>query len=559
MTTLRFITPKESAMTEDRRAWVERFRQLRILVIGDSMLDRFVDGVCTRLCPEGPVPVVTVASASAVVGGAANTAMNASSLGAEVHFLSVTGNDDAGSQIQCLLHSSGISCEHVLVENGRRTLVKERVLAGTQLLLRLDHGNEAPLEGDTEKRLELGLTRLFPTCDALIISDYGYGVLTPKIIQTIAELQARTPRVIVIDSKRLPDFRIIRPTAVKPNYQQAIQLLNGKATKATGTRAEQIHASGPQILGITGARIAAVTLDAEGALIFERDRPPYRTYASSAHSAHVAGAGDTFTSTLALALAAGADSSAAADLASAAAGVVVNKEGIATCTAAELCAHLSACQKSATSLAILQHQLDCYRRTGRRIVLTNGCFDILHRGHVTYLAQARSLGDVLVVGINSDESIRRLKGSGQPVNSLEDRLHVLAVLQCVDHLISFDEDTPHNLIRAIRPDAFVKGGDYTRDRLPEASLVEELGGSVRILPIVENRSTTRLLTRIRDAHPNRKKRRDALQLTNSARRDDGLQERLEDSNLSPSSSVLNPPSEGDNALAGSVHDEGAAS
>jgi D-beta-D-heptose 7-phosphate kinase/D-beta-D-heptose 1-phosphate adenosyltransferase len=202
---------------------------------------------------------------------------------------------------------------------------------------------------------------------------------------------------------------------------------------------------------------------------------------------------------LTLGLAAGASAPIAAELANAAAAVVVGKERTATCTAQELREFICADGKYISDPARLAARAESHRQNGRRVVFTNGCFDILHRGHITYLNQARALGDVLIVGVNSDDGIRRLKGPERPINTLEDRLHVLAALTCVDHLTTFDEDTPCNLVRLIRPDVFVKGGDYTRDRLPEAGVVEALGGTVHILPLVADRSTTNLIRRIRAA------------------------------------------------------------
>jgi D-beta-D-heptose 7-phosphate kinase / D-beta-D-heptose 1-phosphate adenosyltransferase len=253
---------------------------------------------------------------------------------------------------------------------------------------------------------------------------------------------------------------------------------------------------GQRVLQLTGSRIVAVTLDREGALIFERGREPCRTFARTAPQKHTAGAGDTFLSTFALALAAGGETPIAAELASAAASVVVRKQHTATCSADELKHHLADEPWQRWDRASLLPFLAEHRRHNRQIVLTNGCFDILHRGHITYLEQARRLGDVLVVGVNTDESIRRLKGSGRPINSLADRMWVLSALSCVDHVVFFDEDTPHRLIEAVRPDVFVKGGDYTRATLPEAELVERLGGTVKILPFVSDRSTTGIITRI---------------------------------------------------------------
>jgi D-beta-D-heptose 7-phosphate kinase/D-beta-D-heptose 1-phosphate adenosyltransferase len=242
--------------------------------------------------------------------------------------------------------------------------------------------------------------------------------------------------------------------------------------------------------------MAAVTLDGDGAVLFEHHRSPYRLFPKALRRACVAGAGDTFTSALALALVAGATGVEAAELAVAAAAVVVGKERTASCSAQELREFVSAGGKFLGDLQRLSQRVAFYREQGRRVVFTNGCFDILHRGHITYLHRAKALGDVLIVGVNTDEGIRRLKGPQRPINSLEDRLQVLGALSCIDHLIAFDEDTPCNLIKALRPDVFVKGGDYTRERLPEAPLVEELGGIVQILPFVQDQSTTGIIARI---------------------------------------------------------------
>ncbi|MFL5802526.1 MAG: D-glycero-beta-D-manno-heptose 1-phosphate adenylyltransferase, partial [Roseiflexaceae bacterium] len=264
-----------------------------------------------------------------------------------------------------------------------------------------------------------------------------------------------------------------------------------------GPRAEQIIARSQQLLDITGARLAAITLDTEGAVVVERGGLPYRTYARPARHANAAGAGDTFLSALALALAAGADTPAAAEIASAAAASVVGKDGTATCSGAELRAAFTGAGKVVTDRADMVARVEAHRRQGRRIVFTNGCFDILHRGHITYLSRAKALGDILIVGVNADASVRRLKGPSRPINTLDDRAQVLAALSCVDEIIPFEEATPIQLIRALRPDVFVKGGDYTRATLPEASVVEDLGGVVEILAYLPDRSTTAIIEHIR--------------------------------------------------------------
>jgi D-beta-D-heptose 7-phosphate kinase/D-beta-D-heptose 1-phosphate adenosyltransferase len=475
------------------------FRGRGVLVLGDAMLDTYLDGQCDRLCPEGPVPVVARGRRRAAAGGAANAAVNARALEARVRFLSVAGADARAARLGRLLERAGVPAGDLLVAPGRRTLAKTRITAGGQLLLRLDEGSTEEVPPACERDLIDRLGRLWPDSEAVLVSDYGYGVLTGRVIQALGELQRRDPRVLVVDSKRLAAFRDAGVTAVKPNYAEAVRQF-GLPEAAGPARVALAAARGEAVLRATGARVAAVTLDADGAVVLERDRPPVRTRARPRPHCRAAGAGDTYAAALALALAAGADTPEAAELAAAAAAVVVARDGTSACGLSELRRRLAGGRKVAADLAELTARLEEHRRRGRRIVFTNGCFDILHSGHVGYLARARELGDVLVVGVNSDAGVRRLKGPERPVNCLEDRLAVLAALGCVDHLIAFEEDTPHALIRAVRPAVFVKGGDYTRDRLPEASLVEQLGGKVVILPLAAGRSTTGLIRRLRVHH-----------------------------------------------------------
>ena len=476
---------------------IDSFADLTVLVVGDAMLDSYIHGTAGTLSREAPVPVVNVRERRDVPGGAANAAANVRRLGGSAILLSAVGDDPEGALLREALAASGIASDQVLVQAERRTLAKHRVLAESQMLVRFDQGTTEPMAADAENALVGALTRLFRRSDAVVVSDYGYGVLTPRVIHTLGELQAAAPRAIVVDSKNLRAYRDAGVTAVKPNYQEALALLRATGLAVDADRGDAIAAEGERILDVTGAQIAAVTLDSEGAVVIERGRPPYRTYAKRASGSTSIGAGDTFVATLALALAAGAHTPAAADLASAAAAIVVAKEGTTCCSAAELREHLVAGEKRILDLDRLLALAESYREQGRRVVFTNGCFDILHRGHITYLSRAKALGDLLVVGVNSDDSVRRLKGSERPINSIDDRVEVLAALSCVDQIVVFDEDTPADLIRTLRPDVYVKGGDYTRETLPEAPLVESLGGKVRILPYVEDQSTTSVIARIR--------------------------------------------------------------
>ena len=485
------------AVSVDLRERIADFARLRVLVVGEAILDSYLHGTADRLCREAPVPVVALERRVDEPGGAANTAVNAGSLGGQVTFLSVIGDDPEGELLKSALEGHGIGTEHLLCAPSRRTLAKHRVLAGDQLVVRFDQGSMAPLDERTERALIERFHDLFPRHDAVIVSDYCYGVLTPRIIESLAALQARDPRVLVVDARDLRSYRQVGATAVKPNYEEVLRLLGQPAHDVPRARVDWVAGQGDRLLEASGARIVAATLDVDGALLFERGSSPYRTYTRPAALTHATGAGDTFTAAFALALAADAQAPEAAELAAAAAAIVVAQDGTTACAAAALQEWFGATTKYAPNLESLLARVAFYRQQGCRIVFTNGCFDILHRGHVTFLTRAKALGDVLIVGLNSNASIARLKGPERPINALEDRAQVLAALSCVDHMIAFDDDTPVHLLREIKPDLFVKGGDYTRERVPEAPLVEVLGGEVCILPYLESFSTTKVISKIR--------------------------------------------------------------
>ncbi len=480
----------------DPHSIVETFSELRAVVVGEAMLDRYSSGLGKRICPEAPVPVVDGCSTVNFAGGAANTAINVASLGARVSLLSVVGDDNEGQLLSGILRRHEVECRHLQATPLRQTLAKHRIFAGEQMMLRFDQGTTTPLSGAIEDRLLAELEAAMDDVDLVVLSDYAYGIITERVIELLRHRRGARP-VVVADSRRLRQLRTITPTAVKPNFAEAVELL-GAGAIAANDRAEFVIANQQEMLRRTGAHFAAVTLDRDGAVVLGRNASPHRTTARPCPHSQCAGAGDTYLAALGLALAAGAETPDAADIAAAAANVVAHKPHTSTCTAGELLAELQG-GLSPGDLAGLSAQMERYRRAGRRIVLTNGCFDILHHGHVTYLQRAKALGDVLVVGVNSDESIRKLKGSDRPINGLEDRLGVLGGLSCIDHLASFEETTPDRLIRAVRPDVFVKGGDYTRATLPEAELIEELGGRVVILPFVANHSTSGIVARIRQA------------------------------------------------------------
>jgi D-beta-D-heptose 7-phosphate kinase/D-beta-D-heptose 1-phosphate adenosyltransferase len=476
---------------------VERFAELKLLVVGDAILDVWMSGRASRLCREAPVPVVTLDHCQEVPGGAANAAVNGASLGARVTLLSVIGGDQAGARLRERLGAAGVDASGLIVQPARGTLLKRRVVADGQLLVRLDEGDEGPLRGRAGQRLADRLAESFAAHDAVLVSDYAAGTVGPGLVAALARLQAAAPRVLVVDAKDPAAYRGVGVTAVKPNYQEAARLLGLDRAVTASRRVDQLEREGQRILSLLDAQVAAVTLDTEGALLFERGAPPYRTYAHPVAAARATGAGDTFASVLALALAAGCQMPAAGELASAAATVAVNQAGTTVCSGLALQTAVAGDRRRVTDLEKLRARVAWYRRERRRIVFTNGCFDLLHRGHVAYLNQAKALGDVLIVAVNADASVRRLKGPSRPLNTLEDRMAVLAALSCIDHLVAFEDDSPAELLRVIRPDLLVKGGDYRRGGVPEGPLVEALGGRVEILPYLHNQSTTAMIQRIR--------------------------------------------------------------
>ncbi|MDB5112850.1 MAG: Bifunctional protein HldE [Mucilaginibacter sp.] len=473
---------------------IDQFQHVRVLVIGDTILDTYLKGNSTRLSPEAPVPVVNISSRTDVVGGAANIAVNFKALNANVTFLSAVGDDDEADKTFQLLERSGIATDHIFKETGRKTTVKTRVMSQSQILVRFDYGTQNPINQQTEQQIINYLKHNYTGFDIVMAGDYYGGILTPAIIKVLEELQKSTPRFFAIDSKDLYSFRNIEPTLVKPNYFEGVKLL-GVAHKTT-ERAEQMQKYGKELYEKTGAQIVALTLDADGAVIFEDGSFSYRSYAHHLPGASVIGAGDTFISAFSLAMFIHADIPLVTEIATVAAAIAVNKEGTAPCNRHEVRSFFSVQNKYIVHVNELKKLAEIYEAQGKRIVFTNGCFDILHSGHVNYLSRAKKLGDVLIVGLNSDDSIKRLKGEDRPINPLEDRMEVLSALSSIDHIISFEEDSPVDLIKAARPHIYAKGGDYSKETLPEASLVEELGGKIVFVPLVPDHSTTSIIRRI---------------------------------------------------------------
>lgn len=478
---------------------MDRFNQLKVLVIGDLVMDIYMKGESFRLSPEGPVPVVTISSQEEIPGGAANAAINLKALGAQVSFLALSGDDENADKACDAMQLAGINCGAIVREPFRKTVTKTRLVSNGQLLSRFDCGSQNPPSADSEQKIFKYLQDNYHLFDAVVLGDYKAGLFTPALIEFLQQMQQKSPVYMALDSKNLPLFTPLQPSVVKPNYVEAISLLNLQLL--SNNRTGQLKNYGPTLYRLTGAKHIALTLDEEGSMLFENGEFIHHTPAIAVENPHVVGAGDTFISTFTLAQCSGADCIEAAELATAAATVAIRKSTTAPCYFSELKAFFSTQEKYVSDAQDLEELCKLYRQQGKNIVFTNGCFDILHSGHVSYLNQSKNYGDVLIVGLNNDESIKRLKGSSRPINELADRVYVLSGLSSIDHIVPFgsaEDDTPSALIRAAKPQYYIKGGDYNMQNLPEAKVVEEVGGQVAFIPLVPDHSTTNMIKRINE-------------------------------------------------------------
>ena len=495
--------------------YVRRFRALRALVIGDAMLDTYFEGTAARLCSEGPVPVVRKTHEYRAPGGAANVAANLAALGAEVLFVGAVGQDIAGMLLRTALRERQVEDRWLVADRATATLHKLRILADGQYVVRFDEEMSHRLPTRVERAVLQRIERLYPVCDLVVISDYGYGAVSNAVLARLRELRAERPCVLYADSKQLQRFPALGATVIKPNLLEA-RLLAGRDTASgmlTGTARDsrgEAEELGRRLLDLIETEYVALTMAGDGVFLTGRDGAARHIPAHPVERPSDVGAGDSFGAAMALALGAGAPAEDAARIGIEAAGIAVTKRWTAVVQHQELLQRVSLRDHTAQpyarvpatedvardALSLLMARLAADRKAGRTIVFTNGVFDILHAGHVEFLRQAKALGDVLVVGVNSDRGARKLKGKGRPINSEDNRLALVAALDAVDHAVLFDDDTPAGLSRALRPHLHVKGGDYAGETLPEAEAVSEAGGRVVILPLVGSHSTSRVIDRI---------------------------------------------------------------
>ena len=474
-----------------------KFKDKKVVVIGEGILDSYLYGKSYQLCREAPVPVISFSKQIFSPGGAANTAVSLSRLGAEVIFLSVLGNDSEGKKLKDILNNNNVNTKHIIFTHQRISLFKQRIISGNQMLLRIDKGSKDPIGKEIRKRLINSLKQVINISDAMIVSDYASGMLVPEIREEIFSIQRALPILTALDARSLLPYIESTFDLVKPNYIEAIKVLGIPEIQGS-ERVKQIISNSNIILKKINASIVAVTLDEDGAIILEKNLRPYRIYARALERPNTSGAGDTFISAFVLSLTCGADSSVSSEIASLAASIAVGKKAsTVTCSNQELIGYFAQKNKEIMTLAELSALRAFYDSQGLKIIFTNGCFDILHRGHIYFLNQCKSLGDILIVGVNDDESIRLIKGKHRPLNRLIDRIQILQSLSCVDHVISFKGPAPIDIIKILKPRIFVKGGNHLIDELPEVPLIKQQGGEICLLPYLNEYSTEGIIKKVR--------------------------------------------------------------
>lgn len=473
------------------QALLERVRGLKVACVGDLMLDRYVYGEVSRISPEAPIPVLKTKRTVAMAGAVGNVARNVGSLGGAARLGAVVGLDPAGSELTTLIGQDDGVVSFVEASAAAPTIVKTRYVSGGQQLLRLD--DEEP--GDRT----LPSNGVFDGAASILISDYAKGSVTAALMADALSAAQASGAPVIVDPKGTDFARYGAVDVIKPNASE----LAGATGLPVDTDAE-VEAALTALLAATTARAIIVTRAGKGMSLMRRGGAARHFPGRAREVFDVSGAGDTGLAALGLALGAGATLETAVEFAILASGVVVGKAGTAVVSPAELIdaemsQHASGAHAKVMPLEELAHVVEGWRRQGLKVGFTNGCFDILHRGHVAYLAQARGWCDRLVVALNTDASVRRLKGEGRPINDLDSRAVVIGGLQSVDRVTSFDDPTPLALIERLRPDVLIKGADYTREGVVGGDLVESWGGEVKLATFEDGFSTTRTISRMKDS------------------------------------------------------------
>jgi D-beta-D-heptose 7-phosphate kinase/D-beta-D-heptose 1-phosphate adenosyltransferase len=469
--------------------------KLKVMVIGDLILDEYIWGNIDRISPEAPVGVLECKSENSALGGAANVANNLSSLGCKVYLVGAVGRDEKGKRLKRLLKKRGINYNGVLEDSDRPTTNKIRVIAHSQQILRIDKEDRRTPNNHIKDKLIHYIEKVITEVDGVICSDYGKGVLSGEVISCVAKSAKKNGKIVIADPKgndysKYKGINIITPNKKEASEASGININNEDSVKKAARRLFNIF-KGDAVL---------ITRGAEGMSLFQGNGKVTNIPTEAREVYDVTGAGDTVISVFGMVAFAGHDMADAARLSNIAAGIEVGKVGTSVVTKEEMIHYLDEGELRAKGKIVsypeLRQIVSLSKNKKKKVVFTNGCFDLLHIGHIKYLQQAKSYGDILIIGLNDDNSVRKLKGPKRPLIGQDERAHLIAALDCVDYVVLFSELTPDRLIKGIKPDILVKGGDYTKAQVVGRDFVESYGGRVEIVPVVEGMSTSNIVKNI---------------------------------------------------------------
>ena len=466
-------------------------RSPKILVVGDLMIDHYLWGSCERVSPEAPVQVVNVKRETIVLGGAGNVINNLKALGAQVDIISVIGCCEASDELKALLNKIQVDCQYFVTQEDRITSKKSRIIAAQQQVLRYDRESSDEISVKSQRSILESFKNIIDDYDSVLLSDYGKGVLTSNLTQSLISISNQSSKKVLVDPKGINYSKYRGAYLLTPNKREA-----SEATRVAIKDNESLNQAITQLKTECDLEISLITLSEQGVAIYDDDLRIHPTVSREVFD--VTGAGDTVLASLGFALSCGYKIDDAVKFSNLAAGVVVGKVGSATTTLFEIIEYESSLHKSSSDtriktieeISLLASEL---KARGKRIIFTNGCFDILHTGHVRYLETAKSYGDILILGLNSDRSVTSIKGKGRPINIQLDRAYMLAALEAVDYVVVFDEDTPYDLIKAVEPDVLVKGSDYEGKKVVGQDIADEL----KLVEFVDGKSTTKTIEKIR--------------------------------------------------------------
>jgi len=466
----------------------------KLLVIGDLMIDHYLWGSCERISPEAPVQVVNITSESAVLGGAGNVINNLNALGAQVDVISVIGGCEISDELKALLSNIKVDTQYLITQKDRITSKKSRIIASQQQVVRYDRESTDKISSESEKEILATFERIISNYDGVLLSDYGKGVLTKELTIALIAIANENNKKVLVDPKGLDYSKYKGAYLLTPNKKEA-----SEATQVNIQDEASLTQAITQLKTECDLDVSLITLSEQGVAIYDNKLRTHPTVAREVFD--VTGAGDTVLASLGFALACGYEIDDAVEFSNLAAGVVVGKIGSATASLNEIIEYESSLNKSTSDehiktlseITVLSEEL---KTRNKKIIFTNGCFDILHAGHVRYLETAKSYGDVLILGLNSDRSVTALKGEGRPINIQMDRAYILAALEAVDYVVVFDEDTPYDLIKAVKPHVLVKGGDYEGKEVVGQDIADEL----KLVQFVDGKSTTRTIEKIQKSH-----------------------------------------------------------